>query len=62
LAAAGTTDATKVVAKMKELPIDDFYCKGTVRDDGRLMRPYYLPQVKKTSESTQERVPMVKHR
>jgi hypothetical protein len=25
VAAAGTTDATKVVAKMKELPIDDFY-------------------------------------
>ena len=34
VAAAGTTDATKVVAKMKELPIDDFYTKGTVREDG----------------------------
>jgi hypothetical protein len=30
VAAAGTTDATKAVAKMKELPIDDFYTKGTV--------------------------------
>ena len=47
MAAAGTTDATKVVAKMKELPIDDFYTKGTVREDGRVMRPYYLLQVKK---------------
>ena len=28
VAAAGTTDATKVVAKMKELPIDDFYTKA----------------------------------
>ena len=51
MAAAGTTDATKVVAKMKELPIDDFYTKGTVREDGRVMRPYYLLQVKKPSES-----------
>src|SRR5262252_9508027 len=51
VAAAGTTDATKVVAKMKEIPIDDFYTKGTVREDGRVMRPYYLLQVKKPSES-----------
>lgn len=50
--AAGTTDADKVVAKMKELPINDFYTKGgTVREDGRVMRPYYLLQVKKPSES-----------
>jgi branched-chain amino acid transport system substrate-binding protein len=52
VAAAGTTDATRVVAKMKELPIDDFYTKGTVREDGRVMRPYYLLQVKKPSESS----------
>jgi len=51
VAAAGTTDATTVVAKMKELPIDDFYTKGAVREDGRVMRPYYLLQVKKPSES-----------
>src|SRR5207245_10410566 len=51
VAAAGTTDAAKVVAKMKELPIDDFYTKGKVREDGRVMRPYYLLQVKKPSES-----------
>jgi len=51
VAAAGTTDADKVVAKMKELPIDDFYTKGAVREDGRVMRPYYLLQVKKPSES-----------
>ena len=44
-------DGAKVVAKMKELPIDDFYTKGTVREDGRVMRPYYLLQVKKPSES-----------
>jgi branched-chain amino acid transport system substrate-binding protein len=51
VAAAGTTDATKVVAKMKELPIDDFYTKATLREDGRVMREYYLLQVKAPAES-----------
>jgi branched-chain amino acid transport system substrate-binding protein len=51
VAAAGTTDATTVVAKMKEIPIDDFYTKGSVREDGRVMRPYYLLQVKTPAES-----------
>jgi branched-chain amino acid transport system substrate-binding protein len=51
VAAAGTTDATKVVAKMKELPVDDFYTKGSVREDGRVMRPYYLLRVKTPAES-----------
>jgi len=51
VAAAGTTDATKVVAKMKEIPVDDFYTKGSVREDGRVMRPYYLLQVKTPAES-----------
>jgi len=51
VAAAGTTDATKVVAKMKEIPVDDFYTKGSVREDGRVMRPYYLLQVKSPEES-----------
>jgi branched-chain amino acid transport system substrate-binding protein len=49
--AAGTTDATAVVAKMKEIPIDDFYTKGSVREDGRVMRPYYLLRVKTPTES-----------
>ena len=51
VAAAGTTEATKVVAKMKEIPVDDFYTKGSVREDGRVMRPYYLLQVKTPAES-----------
>lgn len=51
VAAAGTTDATAVVAKMKEIPIDDFYTKGSVREDGRVMRPYYLLRVKTPAES-----------
>jgi len=51
VAAAGTTDATKVVETMKALPIDDFYTKGRVREDGRVMREYYLMQVKTPEES-----------
>jgi len=50
-AAAGTTDATKVVAKMKELPVEDFYTKAKIREDGRVMREYYLLQVKSPEES-----------
>ena len=50
VAAAGTTDATSVVAKMKEIPIEDFYTKGSVREDGRVMRPYYLLRVKAPTE------------
>ena len=49
--AANTTDATTIVKKMKEIPVDDFYTKGTVREDGRVMRPYYLLQVKTPAES-----------
>jgi branched-chain amino acid transport system substrate-binding protein len=51
VAAAGTTEAGAVVAKMKELPVEDFYTKGSVREDGRVMRPYYLLQVKTPAES-----------
>jgi branched-chain amino acid transport system substrate-binding protein len=51
VAAAGTSEAGAVVAKMKEIPVEDFYTKGSVREDGRVMRPYYLLQVKTPAES-----------
>jgi branched-chain amino acid transport system substrate-binding protein len=51
VAAAGTSEAGAVVAKMKEIPVEDFYTKGSVREDGRVMRPYYLLQVKAPAES-----------
>ena len=51
VAASGTTKATTVVAKMKELPVDDFYTKARIREDGRVMRNYYLMQVKTPAES-----------
>ena len=51
--AAGTTDAKKVVAKMRELPVNDFMTEnGKVREDGRLPRPMYLFQAKSPKEST----------
>jgi branched-chain amino acid transport system substrate-binding protein len=50
--AAQSTDGTKVVAKMKELPTNDVtFGAGRVREDGRHMHPMYLWQVKKPEES-----------
>jgi branched-chain amino acid transport system substrate-binding protein len=52
IAAANSDDAKTVVAKMRELPINDFMTKnGKLREDGRVMRDMYLYQVKKPSES-----------
>ena len=50
--AAGTDDGPTVAAKMKELPVEDFYTHGAkVRADGRIMRDHYLFQVKSPAES-----------
>ncbi len=49
--AAGTTDADKVMAKLKSTPIDDFYAKGVIRPDGRFAHDMYLMQVKSPAES-----------
>ncbi len=52
VAAAGTTDADAVSAKMKEMPINDFFAKnGTIRADGRMVHDMYLAEAKKPSES-----------
>jgi len=51
--AAGTTDADKVMAKLKSTPIDDFYAKGVIRPDGRFAHDMYLMQVKSQKESQQ---------
>ncbi|WP_208111502.1 ABC transporter substrate-binding protein [Enterovirga rhinocerotis] len=48
-------DTTKVMAKMKELPIDDaLFGKGSIRVDGRAIHPMYLYEVKKPEESKGE--------
>ena len=50
--AAGTTEATAVATKMKELPVEDFMTNGArIRPDGRVVRDMYLVQVKTKAES-----------
>ncbi len=50
--ALGTKDPDKVMAKMRETPINDFMTKnGTLRIDGRVIRDMYLLEVKKPEES-----------
>lgn len=50
--AAGTTDADKVMATLKSTKVNDFYSKGQIRADGRMIHDMYLYQVKAPSEST----------
>ncbi len=50
--AAGTDEATAVVAKMRELPIKDFFAEhASLRKDGRMVHDMYLAQVKSPAES-----------
>ena len=50
--AARTDEAKAVVAKMKEMPVNDFFAKnGKIREDGRMVHNMYLVQVKKPEES-----------
>ncbi len=50
--AAGTDDSKAVMAKMRELPVNDVMTKnGKLREDGRLVRDMYLFQVKSPQES-----------
>jgi branched-chain amino acid transport system substrate-binding protein len=50
--AAGTTDVDKVAAKMRELPVNDFYNDNVaIRLDGRVLVKMYLAQVKTPAES-----------
>jgi len=53
--ALGSKDADKVMAKMRETPIEDFMTRnGRLRIDGRVVREMYLYEVKKPEESTGE--------
>jgi branched-chain amino acid transport system substrate-binding protein len=49
--AAGTPDGKAVADKIRELPVDDFFAKGRVRADGRMMHDMYLVEVKTPNES-----------
>jgi len=51
--AAGTDEAKAVMAKMREIPVNDFYTKnGRVREDGRMVHDMYFVQVKRPEESS----------
>jgi branched-chain amino acid transport system substrate-binding protein len=53
IAAAGTDEAKAVMAKMREIPVNDFYAhNGHLREDGRLVHDMYFAQVKTPAEST----------
>ena len=50
--AAGTDEPKAVMAKMREIPVNDVMTKnGKLREDGRLERDMYLFQVKTPAES-----------
>ncbi len=50
--AVGSTDADAVVAKMKAMPVNDFYNDNVkIREDGRVMHEMYLWQVKPAPEA-----------
>ncbi len=50
--AAGTDDSDKVMAKMKEMPVNDFFAKnGHIGPDGLHRHDMYLVQVKSPAES-----------
>ena len=50
--AAGTDDAQAVMAKMRAMPVNDFFAKnGHLREDGRMVHDMYLFQVKTPEES-----------
>ena len=50
--AAGTDEPLAVAAKMRELPIEDFFARnGSLREDGRMIHDLYLAQVKSPAES-----------
>ena len=52
IAATGTDEAKAVMAKMREMPIDDFYVRnGHLREDGRLVHDMYFAQVKTPAEA-----------
>ncbi|MDA9451191.1 MULTISPECIES: ABC transporter substrate-binding protein [unclassified Bradyrhizobium] len=55
IAALGGDEAKSVVAKMKELPVRDFFASnGVVRQDGRMVHDIYLLETKKPSESNRD--------
>ncbi|KAF1020329.1 MAG: hypothetical protein GAK30_02576 [Paracidovorax wautersii] len=51
--ATKSTDSDTVLAYLKKTGINDFYAKGTIRDDGRFVHDMFLLKVKTPAESKQ---------
>jgi branched-chain amino acid transport system substrate-binding protein len=50
--ALGSDEANAVAAKMRDMPVHDFFAdRGFVRADGRMVHDMYLVEVKKPGES-----------
>lgn len=49
---AGTTDGDKVMEALKSMKIEDFYNKGQIRADGRMIHDMYLFEVKAAKDAT----------
>ena len=49
--AAGTTDGDKVMEKLKSTDANDFYNKGKIRADGRMIHDMYLFEVKSAKDA-----------
>ncbi len=49
--AAGTDETAAVLAKMRELPVEDFMGKAHIREDGKVLRDMHVFVVKAPSES-----------
>ena len=50
--ATGTDDTDTVAAKMREMPVEDFFAKnGVLRSDGLMQHDMFLAQVKSPDES-----------
>ncbi|MGB0749024.1 MAG: ABC transporter substrate-binding protein [Magnetospiraceae bacterium] len=50
--AAGTDETGAVLAKLQEMPINDFFARnGKIRSDGRMVHDMFLAEVKKPGES-----------
>jgi len=53
--ATGSDDSETIVAKMREMPVEDMFANGGVlRSDGRMVHDMYLAEVKTPAESTGE--------
>ena len=49
--AAGTAGGKEVAEKIRALPVEDFFARGRVREDGRFMHDMFLVEVKSPTES-----------